>query len=188
MRNLPTCTYSQRGIILITTMLLLALLSMLMLAQIQLLFLYTKGLNNLRAKDRLFYQLETVAQSLLHSDQLNKPKCLIQELGSNEALDYLKKNNGCRWQQQKQQYFYINEQLGLFSCLLAFVDQKKYSTRHWRLTVMTTQNIAQPPTDIFLQLRFVTLAPFVACDNHNVVREINPGILSWRHLTAVTRN
>ena len=167
----------QSGIVLPTTLMVLTLLALLVVSQMQNVFLYHKSLNQLVQKHQIFYQLEVEANKLAHLDTTLIPQiCFTQQINPNEVVALLKRKQGCILISEKKTFIYLIENLGLFPCLQARFNKTTYSTRHLRITIMADDNKSPD----FLQLRIAQLATLEACED-NELKRIKIGLLSWRY-------
>ncbi|WP_028388700.1 hypothetical protein [Legionella fairfieldensis] len=166
----------QSGMVLITIILLLALLTLLVLSQMQMVFLSYKGLNQFYAKHQSFYQLEAAAFKL--ASVINQA-CIIKETDPDDLISLLTSKQGCIWVEGHEQFFYLIENLGLFPCLQTKIGETMYSTQHWRITILNAKD-----NPAFLQLRFARRTKLLACDKEPV--PIKTGLLSWRHVPVMS--
>lgn len=166
----------QKGIVLLTTIMMLALLAMLVLSEMQGIFLYHKALNHLLEKHQSLYQLEAQANILALNDWSMKRNCVIKEQNPNKIIGLLKSRQACSLIHEKQQFFYLVEELGLFPCLQTMVNKITYSTRHLRINLLKTGT-----KSAFLQLRVANLVPLASCENSSPT-SIKAGLVSWRYL------
>ncbi|KTC87810.1 MULTISPECIES: hypothetical protein [Legionella] len=167
----------QAGIVLITTILLIAVLSLLVLSQMQLVFLDYKALNQLTEQHESFLQLETVAGKLISTlDWSRSERCALPSSDPNEVLQLLKNKRGCVLIHKKHEFYYLMENLGVFPCLQRNVNEINYSTQHQRISILSTTD------STVLQLRIAKLAKLERC-NQNEIRLSKLGLLSWRYLT-----
>lgn len=165
----------QSGFILFATLISLAVFSFLLLSQMQVIFLYHKSYNRYLKKNQAFYQLEAAANHLILT-QLKQGSCQSNELNPNKILSLLKNQKGCPYSYEKLRYFYLVEDLGAFPCLQVLTDNRKYSTRHWRITIKKEGNTP------VLQLGFAHLMPLGLCEEGNQ-KFIHLGLTSWRYLS-----
>jgi hypothetical protein len=169
----------QKGVVLFTTIILLTLVTLLTISQLQMAFLYYHALNQVVEKNQFLYQLEAAANRLVldESGPLQQA-CIIKERNPNAVIEMLKNKQGCVLIHDKQQFFYLVEELGLFPCL-QFQDTKvTYSTQHWRINIITDEKYSG-----FLQLRIARLAKLAACENAKP-RQTKVGLLSWRYISG----
>lgn len=163
------------GFVLLTTLLIMMLMSLIVATQGQLIFMQLKSLNRLRQHTYDSQQLETAAGKAINYFSNNNYSCLVNELSSKEILTKLQSKKGCMLTYNHINYYYIIETLGNFPCINAYVNAKKYSTKHWRLT------ITQVNLNKLLQLRIATLINSLPCIAHQKIT-IKPGIQSWREI------
>lgn len=166
----------QDGIVLITTILFIAVLSLLVLSQMQLVFLDYKALNQLTEQHDSFLQLETVAKKLMSTDWSKSGHCGLASHDPNEVLQLLKNKRGCVLIHKKHPFYYFIENLGVFPCLQTKVNEIVYSTQHQRISILSTRD------STVLQLRIAKQAKLEHC-SHDQMRWSKLGLLSWRYLT-----
>jgi len=162
---------SQRGMILLTTIIMIIVLTMLVLTLLQTVFLYIKVNNQVVSKHEALYQLEAVAHRLLMLE--NDPNCVITDGDPNQMIELLRDHRGCLFVDNHRQYDYVIDDLGLFPCLHIVSGNTKYSSHHWLITVSM---VGQP--DI-LQLRIAKQAREISCYSLEG-RQIHQGVISWR--------
>lgn len=168
-----------KGMILPMTLVMLALVTLLILAQLQMVFLYYKTMNQELEKKEAAYQLEAAATKILSSIHLvQNQRCITQEQDPNRIVDELKQQQGCIFDYEKQNYRYLIEQLAITPCLQTLIAGKRYSTQHWRLTVMSSGK-----NEALLQLRVAYPVERQACDLAEPI-EIKAGLTSWRLIRA----
>ena len=116
--------------------------------------------------------LERLASTLVRLPE--KSPCLIDELSPNQVMYQLKNKKGCLVSQDEQTYFYLIEELGSFPCIQSEINDKKYSTRHRRITLFSSAE------NTFLQVRIAYLEFLEVCENKPIM-DVLPGVLSWRY-------
>ncbi|MGQ3888218.1 hypothetical protein ACQUW5_04180 [Legionella sp. CNM-1927-20] len=170
----------QRGIILLTTALVLSLVILLLLAQIELITLHQKAHNQFITRAQVLQHLENLAFQLV--DKINYKggslPCVIDKLDPNKVINLVKKQQGgCFITDSKFTYNYVIEYLGPFNCIRIKSNSDTYPTNQWRLTIA----LLSSQTSI-LQLRFanINFLKFKNCKQQVIIK---PGILSWRYLT-----
>ncbi len=167
-----------KGFVLFTTILMLAMVTLLILSLMQAVLLYVKAGNQITKRHQAFYQLETVTHLLWHSHlEHHDSQCTVEDKSPNEVLGLLQHHHGCEKVFGQQAYLYLIEDLGSFPCLRIELHHQIWSSHHWRLTVM-----AKMPPYATLQLQFSKPVSLQACDGHAVI--IREGVVSWRHLTT----
>lgn len=174
-----TQSLSQQGIILFSTVCMIALLSLLVLSQLQLFFLEFKAFNQVARQNKTLKNIESVSKKLLADTGVWSKKCLIQAMNSPLLIEKLQANEGCLYRENGIDYQYVIENLGMFPCLQSRVNAVLYSTQHWRFTI-----IEKTTNQLTLQLRVATLKAYLACETGEVSL-IKPGIISWRYIMAV---
>ena len=169
-------SFNQSGMILLLTLLLLGVITALILTQLEMLLVYQKSTNHWILWQKMHHNLEQFAVKIMaQTGNLRRSQCVIpMHLNPNESIAELSTNRGCLGVMDKINYYYSLEDLGIQPCLQALVDDKHYSTHHWRLTLVSEA----APQDI-LQIRFAKLAEYQLCLD-NPIRQITPGLVSWR--------
>ncbi|MDI9817606.1 MULTISPECIES: hypothetical protein [unclassified Legionella] len=166
----------QEGIILITTIIILALSTILMLTGMQILSLYYKALNQTVEKEDVAYGLEAQANQLALRDwQTGTDRCLVNEKTPDEIAWLLKNRQGCELLYEGHRYTYLVEDLGLFPCLQTMINEVGHSTRHLRISVLGDKGA-------FLQLRVARAAPLISCSEDIIY--LKPGVISWRYVDS----
>ncbi|MBA2651964.1 MAG: hypothetical protein H0U73_06850 [Tatlockia sp.] len=167
--------FNQSGIVLLTTLILTSLLALLILTQMQLFLLNFKALRLLKEKHQAFWSLEAAASKLMQDlDGLRKGSCVLGEQGPNIVIDLLKNKQSCSLIYEKEVFYYLIEDLGIFPCLQIQFNKEKYSTRHFRLSIHSAKK-----KRAILQVRHARLANLIRCE-----KELKPGktgLLSWRY-------
>ncbi|WP_419420425.1 hypothetical protein ACNVED_03755 [Legionella sp. D16C41] len=169
----------QQGIILLTTAVFLSLITLLLLAQIELVNLSQKSLNQFIIHEQALHFLETIA--LRVTNQLSQLKqntsCVTKSLEPNDVINSLKKQQlGCLKLDKTFTYRYLAEYLGKFNCIRIKLKEKTYATEHWRLTIALLK-----PQVFILQLRVAQVTDYSKACKQPVI--IESGVLSWRYLT-----
>ncbi|MFA5959291.1 MAG: hypothetical protein WC785_02100 [Tatlockia sp.] len=161
----------QEGIVLLSTLLVILLLTFFLLAQMQAIYLANKMLNIGVEQAHFFSQLEKEAYALT---QLNIPsQCMIKEQDPLAVRDLLIQKRGCTATKDKLTMHYVIEDLGVVPCMRIAQANTSFSTRHVRYTVMGIGKFAA-----FYQLRLAVPVKACACAEKQAVF-VNPGLLSW---------
>ncbi|KTC81542.1 hypothetical protein [Legionella brunensis] len=164
----------QKGLILLTAIMVLSLLSLLIISAMQNILLYYKGLNKMVEKNQDFYQIEFYMQQLTLKHWKHNAQCVVVEQEHNQIISLLA-NRGCKLSDKNRTYFYLVEELGVFPCLQSVIGKEHYSTEHWRINLLSKKPKA------FLQLRIARLTSLAPCQK-NKANYIHQGLLSWRYL------
>ncbi|KTD18469.1 hypothetical protein [Legionella jordanis] len=165
----------ERGIILLSTLLMLSLLSLLIISHMGNFFLFYRSLNQYILKKEMFYKLEFQAAKLAKGNWKIGQACVLEEQDPNSMMSKVAAQ-GCSLGDEGSNYFYLIEQLGFFPCLQSQLSNQAVSTRHFRVNILSKK-----PFFAFLQLRVSRAIPVVECPSHSIQR-IALGILSWRFL------
>ncbi len=160
--------------VLLTTSIMIAILTMLVLTLMQAVFLYIKVGNQVVIKHEALYQLEAAAHKLIMAN--DEPNCMVTDEDPNQIVDLLLHNHGCLLSDNHRQYYYVIDDLGLYPCLQIVYRKKIYSSHHWLISVATA-----PPRQDILQLRIAKPVRAMRCDFFED-RQINRGVISWRYL------
>ncbi|KTD06407.1 hypothetical protein Lgra_3184 [Legionella gratiana] len=169
----------EKGFIFTVTLLMIMVISLLLLASMQHILLYHKVINRQEESHKNFYNLENVARQLskkyVTSSTLN---CVIKEESQNQVLHKLLHHQGCSLSHEGLQYEYLIEDLGEFSCLVAWSKNRKYATHHQRLSIVQLDK-GEPLS--FLQVRSIAVGKLANCFVKEHIAPI--GISSWSYLS-----
>jgi len=169
----------QIGIVILTTIIMLSILTLLVLSLMQTVLLYIKVSNQVLIRHERFYKLEAAAHQLLLKN--HQADCVIHYENPNKIMGLSVDGQGCLFVQEKQQYQYLVDDLGLFPCLKMAYGKERQSSHHWVITILSPL-----PEQAMLQLRIAKPAKAVAC-GFSDERWINSGIISWRYLPHIAR-
>ncbi|KTD21833.1 hypothetical protein [Legionella londiniensis] len=165
-----------KGMILLSTVTMMALLSLLVLSLFQSIFLYAKANSHFTSNHQEFYALETVAHLLIQSKVFLKERgCFCSEPDFASALKKLKEGKGCRFLFKQENYQYYINDLKEYSCLNIRLERKIRSSHHWLLSVMNEKQQ-------FLQLRIAWEGSGQGQCREGQAKYIPAGIISWRYL------
>lgn len=171
----------EQGFILLVTLLIIAVISLLLLASMQHILLYYKAINKLEALHRSFYHLEDVALQLAQKRFISgEQACMMQEDSANKVIQNLLHQKGCTLVNGLLHYQYFIEDLGEFPCLLTYYEGNKHTTYHRRVSVM---NIEDENRRSLLQIRFIYVSGIAKCEKKE--RMVSLGISSWRYFPAI---
>ena len=165
------------GAVLITVILLITLMALFVLAQMQMVFLDHRALNQLTEQHQSFFQLEAEARKIAATVSIPSA-CIIEARDANEVIELLGNKQGCTSTRGKQQFYYLVEDLGLFPCLQTKVGNFFYSTQHLRISIRSREMYSA-----ILQLRIAKSAKLQNCEQIKAVQS-RLGLLSWRYLKA----
>lgn len=165
----------QTGFVLVTTMMLLAVLTLLILSVMQGLLLYIKSGNQTVMNHRLFYQMEALANRL----DVTAPFCKVHDKNPNQLIQMLLNHQGCIRVDGSHRFAYVIEDMGLFPCLQVMVDEVGQGSHHWLVTITTLE-----PSQMVLQIRIAKPEATLIC-SLLPAKQIPSGIVSWRTLGHV---
>lgn len=168
------------GFILLMTLCITFLMSLLVLASLQQVFLQYKALNSQEIFHQNFYQLEHLIIRLTHSPSLyvRKDCYLKKNYGANKVVNELVKNKGCLLILNQRKYRYFIEDLNEFSCLVLNKDGQKHASHHFRFTVLQHREHGEFS---IIQLRFIKLGSNLSsCPEEEI--QVKEGVSSWRYL------
>ena len=148
----------QGGMVLLTTMLMMVILTLLVLSLMQGVLLYIKASHQMMANHQGLHEMEVLANKLL----LTKTVCV----------------DGCVINDGSRQYRYVVDDQGLYPCLQIAVGESLHQSHHWLVTLATMQ-----PPNVVLQLRFAQPADIAKCESSSV-RQIRSGVVSWRKVNV----
>ena len=172
---------NQEGIILLVTLLLLGVVSVLILAQLEMVLLHQKASTQFFTGQQSRHNLEQIAWEIMDSFRPNEQlNCTIMAFQNpNSAMTYLKSKRACSVTRNKTTVDFLIEDLGVESCLQVFVNKVLYSTRHWRLTLAEEGAVSD-----YLQIRVAELSDLERCSNKTALR-IRAGLMSVRFGTLI---
>jgi len=162
-----------RGMILVTTVIMLLLIASLLFSVMQATWLYTKLTRQTRASHENFYALEAVVSYLEQTDlKQMSSSCLKRSKDLNQPVEMLRKGQGCILNYKQKTYRYAVADLGVVACLKI----QAQASHHWMLAV-TAPDLGHE----ILAVRMVTpvRGRKKVCD---VSSEVNAGVLNWRYL------
>ncbi|HBI21345.1 MAG TPA: hypothetical protein DDY37_01955 [Legionella sp.] len=160
----------QKGVVLLSTMAMIAVMSLLVLSLMQSVLLYMKANNQLIRQHQVFYAME----SLINKLSLTEPGCVIYSKSPNELIDQVVAHQGCTHKDNQREYTYVIEDLALYPCLQIETAGVIQGSRHWLITIATT---ALP--HVVLQVRIALPAETKPC-LLTTMHQIQAGVLSWR--------
>lgn len=162
-----------QGMILINTLLMISVLALIVLSQMQLIFLQLKAMNELISRHEDFRELEVATKQL--KTHTTNGTGFIPVSNSDEIIARLKNRKGSAFTLHNRQYQFFIEDLGEFPCMEIMINSRLYTARHQRLTVALLND-----SPLILQERVAVAGEYIACENKKPVR-IKPGLLSWRY-------
>ena len=163
-----------RGMILLTTLIMLALIASLLFSVMRGTWLYQKLTRQTRASHTAFYALEAAAS---HLEKVGfkqvASNCLKKTKNLNQPVMLLRAGQGCILNYKQENYRYAVADLGVFACLKI----KTQASHHWVIAIMAPELGHE-----ILTVRIAKPAGKrkKACSESS---EINAGALSWRYLT-----
>jgi len=166
----------QKGMVLLTVLLVLGLMSMLLLANMQSLFLYDKLTQAFELKDKVIEQLEKNAlEKLIRWGRGGDSDCVVRDLGPNKVMDYIM-TNGCLLDGSLTRLKYLISDLGVMSDHQITLGTRVFGVKQGLITVITTG----APT-IGVQLRMAFTVPLDATIYaQKLVHPMLEGVMSWR--------
>src|SRR3990167_5944656 len=164
----------QTGIILLMTLLLLGVVSAFIVTQLEMVLLHQKAAQQFVVRQRLRQNFEQLAQKILASSSHPwQSNCTIEAFQNpNRVIVQLKAKRACTLTQDKKNYPYLIEDLGVEPCLQRVIHDVPFSTRHWRLTIGSEGEASD-----YLQILVAELTDFHPCTKQQV-RPIVPGLVS----------
>lgn len=167
---------NQRGIILLTTMMMIGILTLLVLSLMQGVFLYIKSSHQVMTNHQVFRQMEIMSTQL----KLTNTDCMAQDKSPNQLVDMLLAKQGCIMTDGTYQYRYVVEEVGLYPCLQLVVDGELKNSHHWLVTVASMQL-----PEWVVQMRIARPLGSSTCELA-MARQIHSGVISWRKIRAST--
>ncbi len=160
------------GLVLLTTLTMIAILVMLTLSLMQGVILYLKASHQLVVRHRSFYQMESVFKRL----DLTNQACVIKNKTANQLVDLVIAGQGCTMIEGAQTYVYLVDDLGLYPCLQLTLNSVINGSHHWLITFADDES----PKHV-IQVRMAKYAETIPCDGVES-RRINQGVISWRRM------
>jgi hypothetical protein len=143
--------------------------------------LYYKGINQLEILHHNFYQLESLAMQLVEAkSRVIDKRCVLPEDSPNKIMQRLSRYEGCSLEIGAHHYRYFVEELGDYPCLIARHENKKVSTHHRRISVLS---IGDKRPDSLVQLRSIEAIKYQDCEGKERVLPL--GVSSWRYFAAI---
>ncbi len=161
---------SQRGVVLFSTLLMIAVISLLVLSLMQAVLLYMKTCNQLIHQHDVLHEMESVIQRL----DLARSDCVVHQKTPNELIDQMVAHQGCTHTEKDRVYTYIIGDLGPYPCLPIETPNGLQGSRHWLITIAT----ASLPNTL-LQVRLSMPEKTQAC-LRSAPHPIHAGVLSFR--------
>lgn len=168
----------QKGVVLLSTMLMLVVMTLLVLSMMQSVLLYMKASNQLFHQHTVFYDMEDVINRL----DVASSNCVVNNQNPNQLIDLLVANQGCTHEENRRKYTYIIGDLSLYPCFQIKTASGMRGSRHWLITIAST---GLP--HVVLQVRIAEPTETEPC-LLTVVHPIHAGVLSWRRITFLTIN
>ena len=164
----------QSGFVLWMVLTCLSLMSMLALAQLEMLMNYQKALQAIALKHTHRRMLEQLAAAIL---QENIPLGCVRPraVSPDDSAMLLNEGSTCHLQQHHKIYDYVFENLGIQPCLQIRHHPTVFSTQHWRLTLA-----ARDHRNLILQIHYIQSAPYQRCSDENAIIWTFEGVKSWR--------
>lgn len=171
----------QLGMVLLTTIGMMVILTMLVLSLMQAVFLTVKLTHQFATTHATVSHLEAVVARLsVAIDQPSSTDCTNKDMDPNQSIALLLHNKGCSLNDHNRQYDYLITDLGPYPCLQIYFSKKTYSSHHWLISVASA-----PPHQAILQVRIAKPISAKQCELTKA-RTIISGIMSWRYLQANT--
>lgn len=164
----------QSGFVLWMVLIFLSLMSLLILAQLEMLMNYQKTLQAIALKHQHRRTLEQLAAGLL---QKNMARACVQPKAASPDLSTKLLNNAsaCHIKKHHKIYDYVFENLSVQPCWQIRQHQKVFSAHHWRLTIAAHNN-----QNLILQIHYVKPVPYQQCLDKKQMIWIVEGVKSWR--------
>jgi len=162
-----------RGMILLTTLIMLTLIALLLFSVMRGTWLYQKLVRQTQAAHTHFYALEEVAAYLETINfKQHSHSCLKKTRDLNQPVEFVRGQQGCVLQYKHEIYRYAVADLGVFACLKISAQ----ASHHWMVAVTAPKRGHE-----ILSVRVARPAGKrkKIC---SISSGINTGILSWRYL------
>jgi hypothetical protein len=158
------------GFILLTTVMMIVVLTVLVMAPLKSVMLYMKAYKAVIESDQMAYNLEQVAYRLAASPFA--ADCIVNDVDPNQ-IRYLLQQIKCSLKHNDIVYDYIINDLGIYPCLKIDAQGILYSSHHWLIHVVASGSKEQR-----LNLRIAKPDKALPCELMNQ-RQIHSGLVSW---------
>lgn len=162
------------GFVLFITITILSVLSILIFSLLNFTVLSSKVINQLANSQNLFYKMEELSLKFSKDMKYYIAKCSSKSISISQLNANIIFNKGCRFIEEKFQYYYIFSDLGVFSCLEIEIEKIKYDSHHWILSIFD----ANYPEKIFYY-RIAKPNKISSCDSYLVNRTKSGIINRW---------
>ncbi len=149
---------SASGVILFTTLMLISLIALMVLAVLKSLNLFTQVNQTILENHQALYRLEAAAEGLIMTLS-NSPAC----------------RSGCSSYFEQKIYYYTLHEAGEYPCLVIREGEHMYASHHW-LVEMHAESAPQQR----LSLHVATLGRLSRC-KRTAREQLPKGILTWRY-------
>jgi hypothetical protein len=166
-----------KGFVLVLTLVLIFLITLLVMTGQHHTLAYSTAIKKQEEQQQHFYKLEDSLLKIARAPQFKG--CYEHHDAPNEVIIRLARNEGCLLKSEESDYRYMVEDLGVFPCLIVFSKEKKRSTHHLRITLVS---IGLNASRAVLQVRYIKPSNDFTCVG--VERIALPGINSWRYFVA----
>lgn len=164
---------AQTGFVLMTTVLMIAMLTVLIVSSMKALWLYVKASHQVVRTHDLFQKMERFASQV----DVTHSTCTISDKTPNQLLEWLSTHAGCTVHDNGDDYRYLVGDSGDYPCLHIIQSGTHHSSHHWILTV-TSPDLKE----VFLQIRMALPTKKLSCEPESI-RVIRTGVLSWRKIS-----
>ena len=166
----------QQGMVLLTVLLVLGMMSLLLLSNMQSFFLYDKMTKAFETQENLLARLDNIGmEQLILWGGGGTNNCVVRNLGLNTVMDHIL-INGCSVGHSSDKLIYLIDDLGRFACEQIMLGTQTFGVKQGVITVVTTD--AQR---IGLQIRMAFAVPLTAEICHSkTMRQRLAGVMSWR--------
>jgi hypothetical protein len=158
---------NQNGAILIMCLIVLSALALLLISLSEQLILEQKMINALIKIDTNYYNIENLINEVVS----NKEKCIYTEKPLKKIKELLSTNHACHIERHAMKINYLIESLGIFPCLKTIIDEKQFSSMHYRVSFLIN-NVR------LIQKRYVAPQKDETCDKEITI--IYPGFINRR--------
>ncbi len=162
----------QAGIVLLTTLMMLMIMTLLVTSLMQSVFLYIKSSHQVMTNHQIFREMEQLAYRL---DRTNAA-CVARDKDPKQSVEMLLESQGCIMVEGEHQYRYLLAEQGIYPCLQVKSDNGTQGSQHWLVTIASMQ---QPK--MIIQLRVANAIDTDHCELPKA-HIINAGVISWRKL------
>ena len=172
---IPGMILRSSGMILLSTLSMIIIITLLLLTQMQQIVLYAKALGRQNAGYKRLEEMESITEQLINNKALlDNGDCLVEKDDANAIIRLVEKK-GCK--ASAKHYQFLIEDLGLFDCLAIKQDGRLFASHHHRFSLVYSNN-HDVQEKVYLQIRLIEPSGFESsCKQTKILKRRLSG---WR--------